>query len=359
MTDARTSDTWTIAALEPGDSKTYTTTTTVTEEDILSGHVLNDATAKGTSPDPNESEVPVDPGHADDKAEKPDGHLTVTKTTTSETKTEGYKLGDEVSYEIVVTNDGNLTITDIEVTDERTSDTWTIAALEPDDSKTYTAKTTVTEADILSGHILNEATAKGISPDPNEPAVPVTPGNTDDKPEMKNGHLTVTKKTTISEPKNGFKLGDEVSYKIVVTNDGNLTIENVEVTDDRTSDTWTVGTLEPGDSKTYTTKTTVNEADILNGHILNEATAKGNSPDPNKPDVPVTPGKTDDNPEVPNGHLTVTKTTTSSTPTNGYKLGDEVSYKIVVTNDGNLTIENVKVMDDRTGDTWTVGTHPE
>ncbi|WP_304583225.1 DUF7507 domain-containing protein [Aristaeella hokkaidonensis] len=353
-TDERTGDEWKIDSLAPGESKEYTASTTVTEDDILSGHIINDATAKGKSPDPDEPDVPVDPGHTDDDPEDPNGHLTVIKETTSETPEGGYKLGETVSYKITVVNDGNLTITDIKVLDERTGDEWPVASLAPGESKEFTASTSVTEDDILSGHIINEATATGKSPDPDKPDVPVTPDETDDDPEDPNGHLTVIKETTSETPEGGYKLGETVSYKITVVNDGNLTITEIKVLDERTGDEWAVDSLAPGESRTFEASTTVTEEDILSKHIINEATAKGKSPDPDKPDVPVTPDETDDDPEDPNGHLTVIKETTSETPEGGYKLGETLNYKITVVNDGNLTITEITVTDDRTGDAWKI-----
>ena len=214
------------------------------------------------------------------------------KETTSETPEGGYKLGETVTYKITVVNDGNLTITDITATDERTGDEWKIDSLAPGESKEYTASTTVTEGDILSGHIINDATAKGKSPDPDEPDVPVTPGKTDDDPEDPNGHLTVNKETT-STPKDekGYAEGEVITYKITAVNDGNLTITNINVIDDLTGDKWPVESLAPGATKEFETSYTVTAEDAAAGEVLNVATAEGKSPDPKNPDVPVTPGE--------------------------------------------------------------------
>ena len=357
VTDELTGDKWPVKSLAPGASEEFTTSYTVTEADVLAGEVLNVATATGTSPDPDEPDVPVTPGEDPEPTEEPDGHLTVSKETTSTPKDgKAYALGEEISYKITVLNDGNLTITDIEVTDDLTGDKWPVANLAPGASEEFTTKYTVTEADVLAGEVLNVATATGTSPDPDDPDVPVTPGEDPEPTEDPDGHLTVTKETT-SEPKDGkaYVLGETVSYKITVTNDGNLTITDIEVTDELTGDKWTVESLAPGASEEFTASHDVTEADILAGKVHNEATATGTSPDPDEPEVPVEPGTKDDPTEDPNGHLTVNKTTTS-TPANGktYALDETVSYKITVTNDGNLTITDIEVKDDKTGDTWPV-----
>ncbi|MCR4725048.1 MAG: DUF11 domain-containing protein, partial [Clostridia bacterium] len=227
-----------------------------------------------------------------------------TKSTTSEPANgEAYVLGEEVTYEITVKNDGNLTVKDITVTDELTGDEWTIASLARGAVETFTAKHAVTEADILAGKVVNVATAKGTSPDPDEPDVPVTPGEKEDPTEEKKGHLTIEKVTTSETPEDGYVLGDTISYKITAKNDGNLTLTNVVVSDELTGDEWTIESLAPNASEEFTATYTVTEADVAAGEVVNTATAKGDSPDPDKPDVPVTPGE---DPEPIAKHYTVT-----------------------------------------------------
>ena len=53
--------------------------------------------------------------------------------------------------------------------------------------------------------------------------------------------------------------------------------------------------------------------------------------------------------EDPNGHLTITNVVTSIPASGtGYALGEEIHYKITVTNNGNLTITNINVEDEVT-----------
>ncbi len=365
VTDELTGNTgenaWTIESLEPGASETFTATYTVTEADILAGSVKNVATATGTSPDPDKPDVPVEPGEKEDPTDPKDGHLTVTKTTTSEPANgETYALGETITYEITATNDGNLTLTGITVTDELTGNTgenaWTIESLEPGASKNFTATYTVTEADILAGSVKNVATATGTGPDPDKPDVPVTPGEKEDPTDPKDGHLTVTK-TTTSTPANGtaYALGETITYEITATNDGNLTLTGITVTDELTGNTgenaWTIESLAPGESETFEASYVVTEADILAGSVLNVATATGTSPDPEKPEVPVDPGEKEDPTETPGPSLFVEKT--AEAKEGGYALGDTITYTITVTNNGNVTVSDITVSDPLTGDTWT------
>ncbi|MBO4471783.1 MAG: DUF11 domain-containing protein, partial [Clostridia bacterium] len=292
VADEKTGDEWTITELKPGASEVFKPSYVVTEEDVLAGSVKNFVTAKGTSEDPDNPE-PDGGDDVEDPTEDPNGHLTVTKKTTS-TPADGkaYVLNEKITYEINVKNDGNLTLTNVTVTDELTGDEWTIATMKPGDEQTYEAEYTVTEADILAGSVKNFVTAKGKSEDPDNPE-PDDDADVEDPTEDPNGHITIEKVTTSksANPK-GYVEGETITYKITVKNDGNLTIKDVTVTDALTGDEWKVeGDMVPGAVKEYETSYTVTAEDVQAGEVLNVATATGKSPDPKNPDVPVTPGE--------------------------------------------------------------------
>ena len=109
-----------------------------------------------------------------------------------------------------------------------------------------------------------------------------------------NAHLTVEKVTTSKAPKDGYAVGDTIEYKITVTNDGNIPVTDIVVTDELTGDEWKVDSLEPGKSKEYTASYTVTEADAEAKEVVNVATATGKSTDPDHPDVPATDGTATD-----------------------------------------------------------------
>ena len=280
--------------------------------------------------------------------------MKVTKSKASGTA--GYALGETITYDITVTNDGNLTITDVEITDTvegyKPEILGSKVTLKPGESKVYSFNHVVTEQDILAGSVKNNATAKGTSPDPDKPDVPVTPGEKEDPTEPKNGHLTVLKVTT-STPANGntYALGETVTYQITVENDGNLTITDIVVTDKLTGNigdaAWTIDVLKPGESKIFETTYVVTEAEIIAGKIVNEATASGTSPDPDKPDAPVEPGTEEDptDPPAPSFKLTKEIINSDGKP---YGFKDEIKYRVTFTNTGNVSLTET-VIDDVAG----------
>ena len=84
--------------------------------------------------------------------------LTVTKKAD---KTTEVKSGDEITYTVVVTNTGNVSVKDIALSDSLVTLSEAAFELAPSESKTVTYKYTVTDADITAGKIENTATASG------------------------------------------------------------------------------------------------------------------------------------------------------------------------------------------------------
>ncbi|MCB0611177.1 MAG: fibronectin type III domain-containing protein, partial [Lewinella sp.] len=79
--------------------------------------------------------------------------------------------GDQIEYEITVTNTGQITVTEIEISDSNI-DQGSLACssnepftLEPGESVTCTAVHTITTDDINAGMVSNSATASGLDPD--------------------------------------------------------------------------------------------------------------------------------------------------------------------------------------------------
>ena len=129
---------------------------------------------------------------------------------------------------ITVTNDGNLTLTNVKVTDELTGDEWTIDELAPGEEETFDASYTVKESD-LGKTVVNVATATGTTPDPDIEKPDVTPGETEDPVEEEKPALAIDKK--VVDPKEEYQIGEVVTYEITVTNIGNVTQKNILVED--------------------------------------------------------------------------------------------------------------------------------
>ena len=268
-----------------------------------------------------------------------------------------YGLGETVEFTITATNiyDDARTMTFVEQDGVEITGQATFENVEPGATVSTTARYIVTEADILAGGFTNTVTVSFEGGKDFE-------GNDDvvvDDPET---HLTVNKVTT-SQPfeGNAYMLDETITYEVTVTNDGNLTVEGVTVTDELAGailadgESAEVGTLAPGESATLHYSYTVTEADVLAGKVMNVATATGTSTNPDDPEVPVDPGTTEDPVETPRPSLFASKMASDPADGKAFQLGEKIAYTVEVINNGNVTITGIVVSDKLEGATLDEG----
>ena len=233
--------------LAAGEKLTVYAVYTVQEKDLLNGSFTNNVSAdisatldKVTYKGEDEDEDTVK------DLEKPKPKLTVVKTTTSTATNPalGYATGETITYEITVTNTGNLTIHDIQVSDLISTAEEPVeltlkgfdGTLAPNESVTFTFEHTVVEED-LGKTITNEAIATGKNDTEDEDydgeQIPTDvddeKAKTEDDTEPIRHGLTISK--TITNPKEIYQLQTPILYEIVITNTGNVTEQNVTVED--------------------------------------------------------------------------------------------------------------------------------
>ncbi len=142
----------------------------VTQDDIDAGGVTNQATAFGTGPggttvtdESDESGTAEDDNDATNTEIVPNPSMSVIK---SASIPETVEVGTIITYTIVVTNTGNVTLTDIEITDNNAviTEGSPIVSLAPGESATVTAEHTITLEDVTAGQVINTAIGTGDSP---------------------------------------------------------------------------------------------------------------------------------------------------------------------------------------------------
>ena len=328
--------------LKPGEEATFTYTYKVLQSDVDAGEIVNKVAANGTAvrgDDPKEVTAT-----ATVTAEKAEAKISVDKTAEPMKDVE---VGDEITYTVVVKNEGNVTVKSGELEDSLVTLTGKTFELAPDETATFTYTYTVTQADVDAQEIVNvvKANAKAVrGDDPKEATDTVTVKTVPADPE-----LTVTK---TAKPDKDVAVNDVIKYTVTVENTGNVTIKDIEVDDTLVDLSVEPFTLAPGEVKTINYEYTVTQADVDAGHVKNAVTATGTNPG-GEP----TPG--DDEIDVPtepaDPKIDVEKT---SSKQQGVDLaeGDTITYTVTVTNEGNVTLHDVKVVDELTGDTWTVET---
>ena len=379
--------------------------------------------------------------------------------------TSGSAVGDTVEFEIYVTNNGNVTLTAISVADtliDNTGAPLTIAApvfdsanamttagateatLPVDSTLAYTASYTIQQSDIDAGGIENNAVATGTPPsgpdvmgdsdtlvdpdgnpvtDPPNEDTPECDGTTDGSTSGDPTCMAIAATPSLSVEKTivtpGAVAGDVVEFEIYVTNDGNVTLTDVEVDDTlidnngvaltvaapafdfnhpmtTTTPTSTPSSLPVGSTLAYTVSYTLTQSDIDAGGIENNAVGTGTPPlapdGTQPPDVmddsdtqvdpdgnPVTDPPNEDTSEcdgttdgsnsgdptcmviAPAPSIAVNKTAIIG-GTGAGALGDPVNFTITVLNDGNVTLSGVSVTDtmmDYAGAPLTLTTGPD
>jgi len=307
-----------IASLAPGDSAQVTAEHTITQDDLNAGSFTNTATATASDGTTNNGSETVDASQ--------NAALTVTKVATELSYDE---VGDVIPYTITVENTGNVTLTNIEVTDpDADVDSITgspIASLAPGDSAQVTAEHTITQDDLNAGSFTNTATATASDGTTNNGSETVDASQ--------NAALTVTK---VATELSYDEVGDVIPYTITVENTGNVTLTNIEVSDpDADSITGSpIASLAPGASADVTATHTITQDDLDAGSFTNTATATASD------------GTTSNDSETvdasQNAALTVTKVATESSYD---EVGDVIDYTITVENTGNVTLTNIVVSD--------------
>ncbi len=319
-------DTNADSKLQTTETWTYTCSHTVTQAEIdAGGNLSNTVTAHSTesAPATGTYSIPI--------SQNPAIHVVKSSTTTSISN-----AGQLVPYVFTITNTGNMTLSGITVADPncdaapayQSGDTNADSKLQTTETWTYTCSHTVTQAEIEAGGYLSNTVTVSST---NAPQVT----NSYNIPITQSPGLSVVKSETSTGP---YVLGNTITYSILVTNTGNITLTNVTASDSSAI----VGTCTPAQPTSLTPSASmscpathvVTQADIDNGSYTNTATGTSNQAGPKTSTFTVnftqSPG------------LSVVKSEISTGP---YVLGNTITYSIVVTNTGNITLTNVTASD--------------
>jgi uncharacterized repeat protein (TIGR01451 family) len=323
------------------------------------GEVINNATATG-----DDSVIEPTTLIAFDTAKvisnflaAPSINLTKTMSANAdEDESDDVSLNDTLTYTFNVTNDGNVNLDPVTVTDPMpglSALSCDATSLAPGASMTCTATYTVTQADVDAGSIYNMATATGTPPTGDD----VTDTDDEEVNVPQNPSIDLTKTMTVNADEDGtgdVSLGDTLIYTFSVTNDGNVNLDPVVVTDPMPGLSLIscgATSLTPGVSMTCTATYTVTQDDVNAGWINNTATATGTPPtgdnvtdmDDEEVNVPQTPsidvekyvsidgGETWEDADDPIGPFFICYT--------------DPQFKFVITNIGNVDLTGISLTD--------------
>ncbi len=376
--------------LDVDETWTYTATYTITQDDIDAGEVVNQATADGTAPDgtvvsdlsDNDTVVEDDPTITE-LCQDPAIAIIKTGLFVDGNGDDCADDGETIEYTFTVTNEGNVSLSGVVVTDPLVGtitfvggDTDGDGELDVDETWTYTATYTITQDDIDAGEVVNQATADGTAPDgtvvsdlsDNDTVVEDDPTIT----ELCQDPAIAIIKTGLFVDGNGDDCADDgetIEYTFTVTNEGNVSLSGVVVTDPLVGtitfvggDTDGDGELDVDETWTYTATYTITQDDIDAGEVVNQATADGTAPDG------TVVSDLSDNDTVVEDDPTITELcqdpaiaiikTGLFVDGNGDDCADDgetIEYTFTVTNEGNVSLSGVVVTDPLVGTITFVG----
>ncbi|MCB1986140.1 MAG: hypothetical protein KDF49_11985, partial [Nitrosomonas sp.] len=193
--------------------------------------------------------------------------------------------GDIIDYNILVSNAGNMVLTNIVVIDPLTNMSEVIDILAPGGVQNFATSYTLTQADIdsngtvqdeIAGFIDNTAFADSDQTDP--------AADTEQVPLVIPQLVLDKQVVSIDAAGDGVlnAAGEVIDYRLVVSNTGNLALTNIVVTDPLTGLNTVIGSLAPEGVQNIPTSYTLTQADIdsngtvedsIAGFIDNTATA--------------------------------------------------------------------------------------
>ncbi|MGI6325981.1 MAG: DUF7507 domain-containing protein [Saccharofermentanales bacterium] len=336
--------------LDVGEVWTYTGSYTVTQANIDAGSVYNTATVTAKKGD---IEVKDTDDHTEGLQQGPAIEIDKTGTFNDENNDGFADVGETITYTFTVTNTGNVSLSNVTVTDPLVSniayvsgDSNNNGVLDVGEVWTYTGSYAVTQANIDAGSVYNTATVTAKKGD-------IEVKDTDDHTEglQQGPAIEIDKTGTFNDENNdGFAdVGETITYTFTVTNTGNVSLSNVTVTDPLVSniayvsgDSNNNGVLDVGEVWTYTGSYAVTQANIDAGSVYNTATVTAK-----KGDIEVK--DTDDHTEgLQQGPaIEIDKTGTFNDENNdGFAdVGETITYTFTVTNTGNVSLSNVTVTD--------------
>ena len=267
---------------------------------------------------------------------------------------------DDITYTITVFNDGNMTLHNVQVTallggtlSNPTGDANNNDLLDLGETWTYTTVYDVQQSDIDNGGLVDSGlTIDNTAEVDTDQTDPVTAAASVDV--VQDPRVLVDMTALIPDGDHDGEIDspdDDITYTITVFNDGNMTLDNVQVTTDiggpvsgPSGDNGN-GVLDLGETWTYTTVYDVQQSDIDNGGVVDALLSIDNTVEVVTDQTdPVTASASVDVDQQPSVTLDVAGTLNDG-DNDRPDAGETISYAFAVTNSGNMTLFDVDVSD--------------
>ena len=291
----------TIPSLAAGTSQIFSPSYVVQGGD-LPGPLLNTVTADSDQTSPVSASASINIAA-----------LSLTKTALEPT----VQVGGAIHYTLTVKNEGNVALSNVQVSDSKLGINTLIPALAPGASQAYVGSYQILAGD-LPGPVVNTASADSDQTAPVSATLNVPIAS-----------LTVTK----TAPPGPVVVGQSITYSIVVSNTGSAVLSNVTVSDPKLGFSQIIPSLAAGAIQTFNPSYVVQGGD-LPGPLLNTVTADSDQTSPVSASASVNIAA-----------LSLIKTAAETS----VQVGETIHYTLTVRNVGTVPLSNILVSDSKLG----------
>lgn len=340
-----------IEELAVGETHTLTLEYTVTEEDFLIGEISCTVTASALA----DTTIGAEPGtiwEEDTLVIGMEEALPGMQVNIRTDPLESAAAGDTVVFYIEVINTGNVTLQNIRVISEILGEEWMIDSLLPDEIHTLQTEYRMTEADVQEGVICCSASAETSLELPAAGETKMIQAEKEVFCAMRNAEPKISV-TVLANMHENCKTGDMITFTIEVVNNGDTALYDIDVTNTLTQRQWKIDSLPAGEQRMTTIYHVVEEEDIIRGSVRCAVQAKaevlmlgdGKAYEVLSEDEDVC------SMEEMNASLGVENIVDMPKV---YNQKEVLTYEIVVSNTGNLTLRNIRVVSSLTGNEWVI-----
>ncbi len=337
INDSLPGQTWTIDSMLPGAVSQYLSTYFVTQADIDRGTVVNVARAEAREATPLNRLVTSQDSAVSTAVRAP--ALELLKTAAVNTYN---SVGEIIPYTLEAKNIGNVTLSDITVTDSLTGTVQHFPTLDPLTSEIIEVNYSITREDLDRGTVINKATMTGG--DELEP-LSLTDSSSFTVYAIQEPQINLEKRADKTTYQTN---GETITYTLLATNTGNVMLDNVTIIDPMTGLNQLIGSLPEGEKDSVTATYNITLADLDQGFVTNTANVTGLDPE----DTVIS----DEDEETLTAIITPSLSIEKEALESKYEMvGDALNFKLTLENTGNITLAEVVLEDPLTGTTSDIG----
>jgi uncharacterized repeat protein (TIGR01451 family) len=324
----------TCASLAIGASCVLAGTYTVSNADAAAGQIDNTASASSDETGPVLTSISTPVSFI------PAPAMSLSKALTGNADDDGsgnVTAGDTLTYTVTASNDGNTTLTNLQIDDAQLTPAFTVCSgISPGSTCQLVGTHVVSAGEASSGSVSNTASAFS-----SELPSPI-PSNTVTTPVVNAPGLSVAKSVANADGDGSGTVtqGDVLTYTVTATNTGNAGLTAVSVGDPLiVPSSASCATLAIGASCTLVGTYTVTAADAFNGQVSN--TGNADSAETSPVSASLTTGVA--SAPAMNGFKTVANA--DGDGSGDVTQGDVLTYTVSAINTGDIALSNVNVAD--------------